>query len=213
MDTRSDWHWIIISEFITWGPATLAKWFNITCHTSYRIMESSVWQTVRETGNKRKTANKWGQRKEGDMVGQANKGVGEPKIRGNRCSCAAISLSAGNPAVDNVDEGKRQGLSDFQQNSRLSGWTSKQKKKKKSVTNVNPMHICFFWTPDVPQCRLSSGGAPYEKHYEGLRLREFKSMVQADSLTMPESHRVFSSVRFSFLFLYWMCTATWLTRW
>lgn len=35
-----------------------------------------------------------GTEKKGNIVGQANKGIGEPKIRGNRCSCAVISLRA-----------------------------------------------------------------------------------------------------------------------
>ena len=94
--------------------------------------------------------------------------------------CGDIALS-GNPAVDHVDEGKRWGLSHFKQNSRLSSWTSKQKKNKHdSVTNVNPMHICLIWTADVPQHRFSSARAPYGTTSYRWKMREFKGAAQAD---------------------------------
>ena len=99
----------------------------------------------------------------------------ETKQRKQVQLCRDTSPSPGNPAEDNVDEGKHWGLSRFKQNSRPPAWTSKQKKNKhSSVTNVNPMCICFLWVPDVPQRRSSSDGAPYETHVGGSRQRQFK---------------------------------------
>lgn len=70
-------------------------------------MESTVWQTVRDRCViKESELNKWGQ-KEGDILGQSNRGAGEQKNKRKQVQlCRDKSLSIGNPAVDGVDEGK-----------------------------------------------------------------------------------------------------------
>lgn len=97
MDKSTHGQLISISTFTTWRFTTQAKWFNITCQTSYQIMESTG-RCSESQGEKKKTEGRVnGDREKGDIVytvGQAHRGAGKPHRRGNRCSCAAIRLGA-----------------------------------------------------------------------------------------------------------------------
>lgn len=111
------------------------------------------------------------------------------------------SLSTGNPAVDNVDEGKHWGLFHFKQNSRPPGWTSKQKKNKQnSVTNVNPMHIWFYWTPDVP-------------HWVELHMKHILKDKDWENLKLQYTGNVEARNKVFYYKVHWTCTVTWVTWW
>lgn len=120
-----------------------------------------------------------GTEKRGRHSGTSKQGSGGAKNKRKQVQLYSDkSLSTGNPAVDNVDEGKHRGLSHFKQNSRRPGWTSKQKKNKQnSVTNVNPMNICFFWTPDVPhQVELRVKHILKDKDCENLKVQHTRNV-------------------------------------
>lgn len=129
-----------------------------------------------------------GTEKEGDIVGQANKGVGEPKIRGSRCSCAEISLRALETLRWKMwTEGSTEVYPAL---SKTAGRLVEQASRRKSNTILSQMSILHTCVSSERQM-LSSGGAPYEAHIEGWRVREFKGAAHAETGNVEVSRKVF----------------------
>lgn len=168
VDANSDRQGIIASEFISWKPPTPAKCFSITCQTSCRIMESSAWQAVRERrGMKRQREKINGDRERGRCSGTSKQGSrGEKQNRGNRCSCAAISL----PALETLRwiMWTRGSIEVYPALSKTAGRLVEQASRRKTNTTLSQMSILCAYVSFERQMFLSVGPRLMELHMKHM---------------------------------------------